>query len=259
LRECLDSVLNQTYQKWDCIISDDASVDSSVAIAQEYEKKDSRFSVVAHNERVGAAKNWNRCLLNNKSVATKILCADDYLLPNALKVQMDLLIKSETSAVFNNRKILLPSKRFLYPKVPKKSSKIESKEAFKYFAKSGRNIFGEPVAVLFATKDLLNSAGFGEKNKFTLDLSGYLAVTLNKQIIFDQEIVGVFRISQNQWSAKLRESQRQEVTTFIDNLISQKYIHISIIKKSVGRLKLIFFTNMRLFIYKGFSKGHRVK
>ena len=50
LRECLDSVLHQTFHDWECVISDDASTDKSVEIAREYEKKDSRFRVLTHEK-----------------------------------------------------------------------------------------------------------------------------------------------------------------------------------------------------------------
>ena len=105
LRECLDSVLNQTFQDWECVISDDASTDKSVEIAREYEKKDSRFKVLTHRENVGAANNWNRAKENNKTFATKILCADDYLMLDALKEQLDILKRNETAIVFSERHI----------------------------------------------------------------------------------------------------------------------------------------------------------
>jgi glycosyltransferase involved in cell wall biosynthesis len=75
LKQCLDSVLHQTFQDWECVISDDASTDNSVEIAREYEKRDSRFKVLTHSHNVGAANNWNRAKENNSSLATKILLA----------------------------------------------------------------------------------------------------------------------------------------------------------------------------------------
>ena len=107
LRQCLDSVLQQTFQDWQCVISDDASTDKSVEIAREYEKIDSRFKVLTHEKNVGAANNWNRAKENNNSFATKILCADDYLLKDALKEQLDILQRNQTAIVFSERYIVL--------------------------------------------------------------------------------------------------------------------------------------------------------
>lgn len=43
LNECLISVLNQTYEDWECIIVNDGSTDETEKISLEWEKKDSRF------------------------------------------------------------------------------------------------------------------------------------------------------------------------------------------------------------------------
>ena len=58
LRECLDSVLAQTFPDWEAICVDDGSSDGSGAILDEYAAKDVRFRVIhQHNRGVGAARN----------------------------------------------------------------------------------------------------------------------------------------------------------------------------------------------------------
>ena len=43
LPEALQSVLDQTYDNWECIIVNDGSPDNTIEVAQEWVKKDSRF------------------------------------------------------------------------------------------------------------------------------------------------------------------------------------------------------------------------
>ena len=58
LRECLDSVLAQTFTDWEAICVDDGSTDGSGAILDEYAAKDSRFRVFHQpNAGVSAARN----------------------------------------------------------------------------------------------------------------------------------------------------------------------------------------------------------
>ena len=53
LAACIESVLASSYQDWELIIVDDVSTDTSVAIAQRYEKKDARIKVY-----VNRTKTW---------------------------------------------------------------------------------------------------------------------------------------------------------------------------------------------------------
>ena len=61
LRECLDSVLNQTFADWEAICIDDGSTDESGAILDEYAAKDNRFRGF-HQENVGVSAARNRAL-----------------------------------------------------------------------------------------------------------------------------------------------------------------------------------------------------
>lgn len=45
LRECLDSVANQPFKDWECLLGVEESKDNTEEIAREYEAKDSRFKV----------------------------------------------------------------------------------------------------------------------------------------------------------------------------------------------------------------------
>lgn len=59
LRQCLDSVINQTYSNLEIIVVDDKSTDHSEEIIQEYESKDSRILFIKKqvNEGVSFARN----------------------------------------------------------------------------------------------------------------------------------------------------------------------------------------------------------
>ena len=59
LRECLDSVVSQTFKDWELICVDDGSTDGSGEILDEYAAKDGRIKVFhAENHGVSAARNF---------------------------------------------------------------------------------------------------------------------------------------------------------------------------------------------------------
>lgn len=58
LRDCLDSVLNQSLKEWECICVNDGSSDASDSILDEYAAKDDRFKIIhKENEGVSVARN----------------------------------------------------------------------------------------------------------------------------------------------------------------------------------------------------------
>lgn len=60
IAEAIESVLNSTYKNFELIIADDASTDTTVAIAHEYAAKDERIKVFVHEKNVGDYPNRNR-------------------------------------------------------------------------------------------------------------------------------------------------------------------------------------------------------
>lgn len=58
LRQCVDSVLAQTYRDWELILVDDGSPDSCPQICDEYASKDTRIKVIHQkNQGVSCARN----------------------------------------------------------------------------------------------------------------------------------------------------------------------------------------------------------
>lgn len=55
---CIDSVIGQTYSNWEAIIVDDGSVDDTLAIVTDYEKRDSRIKVI-HQDNYGPGQARN--------------------------------------------------------------------------------------------------------------------------------------------------------------------------------------------------------
>ncbi|MBP3847839.1 glycosyltransferase [bacterium] len=81
LRQCLDSVVNQTIKDIEIICVNDGSTDNSQAILNEYAKKDERFVVINQvNQGLSVARNNGLNSATGKYVA--FIDSDDYLLNN---------------------------------------------------------------------------------------------------------------------------------------------------------------------------------
>lgn len=82
IRECLDSVINQTYKNLEIILVENASTDLSGEICNEYAKKDSRIKVI-HKKIKGVSDARNEGLDIAKGKYIMFLDADDYYEQNA--------------------------------------------------------------------------------------------------------------------------------------------------------------------------------
>lgn len=89
LEECLDSLINQTYESWECILVDDGSTDNSGEICDEYCKKDNRFRVI-HKENGGLSSARNTGLEIVDGGYTCFVdsddCLDKYFLENVISI-----------------------------------------------------------------------------------------------------------------------------------------------------------------------------
>ena len=74
IRQQLDSILSQTYNEFNLIISDDASSDNTVGILKEYENKDSRIKVFKQEKNLGVVENFEFLL---KQVTTDFFMLAD--------------------------------------------------------------------------------------------------------------------------------------------------------------------------------------
>ena len=77
LRECLDSVVNQTLKEIEIICVDDGSTDNSLEILKEYAKKDNRISVLTQ-ENSGSGKSRNNGINNAKGEFIAFMDSDDF-------------------------------------------------------------------------------------------------------------------------------------------------------------------------------------
>ncbi len=80
LKECIDSILNQTYKNIELILVDDESPDNSGKICEDYKEKDSRV-VVIHQKNQGVAGARNTGIKASKGEYICFVDSDDYVHP----------------------------------------------------------------------------------------------------------------------------------------------------------------------------------
>ena len=104
LRECLDSVVNQTLQDIEIICVNDGSHDDSLKILKEYALKDNRIKIInQRNKGLGVARNVG--MKNASACYIMFLDADDVLYPYACESAYEKIKKDAADIClfgFNN-------------------------------------------------------------------------------------------------------------------------------------------------------------
>lgn len=98
LRECLESVLAQSYTDWEAVIVDDGSTDSTLGIARSYAGRDNRIKVVSTPNR-GQASARNVALETVGGQWITYIDSDDSLHPMAFARMLDVAESSGADVV----------------------------------------------------------------------------------------------------------------------------------------------------------------
>ena len=81
IEEAIESVLNQTYNKFEFIIINDGSKDNSLKIIEKFLSKDDRI-ILIDRENKGLVASLNEGILKSKGNFIARMDADDICLPN---------------------------------------------------------------------------------------------------------------------------------------------------------------------------------
>lgn len=130
-KECYESILAQSYNNWEVIIVDDASVDDSVNSIKELIGDDSRFKLYQNQENRGCGYTKRKCTELASGDVCGFLDPDDALMPDALEKMINIHTQNpevvlaystfylceerlENKSVFSKKKYLVNSEDILF-------------------------------------------------------------------------------------------------------------------------------------------------
>ncbi len=92
LKECIESILAQTYQHWEYTIINNCSTDGTLEIARQYADRDNRIRIHNNEVFVDVIRNHNISFqkISPDSKYCKIAQADDFLFPECLSSMVSL-------------------------------------------------------------------------------------------------------------------------------------------------------------------------
>jgi glycosyltransferase involved in cell wall biosynthesis len=240
ITQTIDSLIAQTFARWECFITDDSQDDLTFEAARLTIADDPRFTLIKNPQRLGAAANWNKCLYLASGHYFKLLCADDVLEESALELQLAALSDHAGSVLCTGRRDIINSVGKVLIKdrgLRSENMEIEKAEAVRNFVCAGTNIFGEPSFALFQTQVLRDVGGFDNRWNYLIDVISYLRVLDHGSLVVVDANLGQFRVSSTSWSAALANQQRSEVLSCIDFVADLASSDVKPFEVLVGKFK----------------------
>lgn len=132
LRQCIESLINQTLNEIEIILVDDGSPDDCGKVCDEYAAKDNRIKVI-HKENGGLAAARNTGLDNATGETLMFLDGDDYLVSNCCERVLNVIKQENVEVLMFDQYVNFPnSQETLYSFNDGRGSRRFSEEECKH-------------------------------------------------------------------------------------------------------------------------------
>lgn len=154
LRQCVESVLAQTFTDWELLLIDDGSTDSSGKICDVFARRSAKIKVF-HTPNRGVSAARNKGIDNARGQQIAFLDADDILHPLFLELMMYFKEKNEADAVccpfmkFSDESKLYSTREF-------------SRKPFSKHDRTCKTMSGEQAAVAILHQRGMDSSAWGK-------------------------------------------------------------------------------------------------
>jgi glycosyltransferase involved in cell wall biosynthesis len=204
--DTLASALCQTYPRIEIVVYDDCSTDETVDVVRSV--GDDRVRLVVNAEHLGLVGNHNRILDEARGDYVKLLHADDVLAPGAVERQVRAMADPRVALVTSRRAIIDEEGRRLMARGPRWREAVVSRaDLERELVRAGRNLLGEPSALLVRLDAVRAAGGYDESWPAVLDLEFALRVLGQGELYFIPDELVSFRVSRDQASRSVDDVQ----------------------------------------------------
>lgn len=102
IRETIEAIINQTYQDWELLITDDCSTDNTIKIIEEYVSKDSRIKLFKLDKNSGAGICRNKSIEMASGRYIAFCDSDDVWMPQKLEKQLEFMNEKDCALSYSS-------------------------------------------------------------------------------------------------------------------------------------------------------------
>jgi len=197
LRECINSILNQSYTDLEIILVDDGSTDKSGAICEEYAAMDSRI-IVVHIENGGVSRARNTGLGMAKGEYIGFVDSDDLIHPKMYEHLLNAIIDYDADIASCSHSLFLDGDMVVEKGTAKEAyvlDKVENREQYLNNFLSGS--FTHYVWKSLYKRNIFESIRFEEgKRMEDVMFCGRLSSIISKRVVIKNRLY-YYRIQGN--------------------------------------------------------------
>ena len=194
LKQCLDSVINQTYQNFEAIIWDNQSTDNTKKIFDQF--KDNRLKYFYSEEFTNLSEARNRALEKISGNYIAFLDSDDEWHYTKLEKQITFMKQNNADISFTNYYKKIEGRKF--SKIKKYYHKFPKKNLIENLLK----IYFVSISTVIIDKRNFGPFSFNRKYHMIGDFDFILQHSLSKKILGINKPLAVIRFHQNNESKK---------------------------------------------------------
>lgn len=239
VKEQIESILNQTYENFNLIISDDASTDNTLNILEEYEKKDTRIKVFKKERNEGLIDNFEFLLKNVTSDYFMFSDQDDIWKKDKIEKSINKLKEESSGLVYTDLEIVDEKLNVIYPSYWKYKQIYKKIIKYNNFEALYLNNFVTGCTILAKSKYIKDILPLPRNSKFVLhDYWTALIISAKDKISYVEEPTIQYRQHKNNRVGSSRKSDQLENFEDLRNLfIRVKIEHFEVFKENIEKIK----------------------
>ena len=189
LVECIESVLAQTYQNWEYIITNNRSTDRTLEIALGYAQRDERIRIHNNSEFVSGDANGNIAFrqIASESKYCKMVHADDWLFPECIERMVDLAEAHPTVGMVGSYG--LRNKHVSWDGLPYPSTVVSGRELGRSAFLGGPYVFGSPTSTLICSDEVRKRPAVYNEGNQHCDIELCFDVLMNRDFGFVHQVL----------------------------------------------------------------------
>ena len=248
IAETIKSVLNQTFQEFEIVVSDNGSTDDTVQIIKNF--NDPRITKINCLPPVSPADNWNNAVRLAGAGLIKLLCQDDVIFADCLEKEVKALSESansDCSFCFHTRNLITENGRHVWDPIKSsfRAGKYSISELLPRIVRSGGNPIGQPMAVTFRSESFQKASPF--MGEFVIDLDMWVKLLETGHGLALGEVLSAFRVNGDSWGIELSKKQFRMMYDFNLQMRSKHPNIVTKLDSQKGRLKCFIRTFARRF------------